>query len=128
MPDIDFEARRAWLDASLEAFAASGTRILVAEDDGQAAGFLTLDLQQGIIDQLAVAPGRQGRGIATALLDAAKALRPAGLELVVNRDNPAARRLYARHGFGEMSDGVNPASGLPTLTLRWTRSGVSCCC
>ena len=120
MPEIDFVARRAWLDADLDALVAAGTRILVADAQGGAVGFLTVDLARAVIDQLAVAPRHQGRGIGSLLLEAAKALCPDALELVVNRDNAAARRLYARHGFRETAHGTNAASGLPTLVLRWT--------
>ena len=120
MPDIDFTTRRPWLEACLDELEAEGARLLVADWDGRPAGFATVDRDRARIDQLAVDPARQGHGIASALLEAARTLCPGGLELTVNRDNEPARRLYARHEFVEIAEGTNPTSGLPTLILRWT--------
>lgn len=119
MPEIDFEARRAWFSRHLDALAAAGTRILVAEMAGAPAGLVTLDVATGRIDQLAVHPEAQGRGLADALVARCKVLCADGLALDVNAGNPRARRFYARHGFRVVGDGVNPRSGLPTLALRW---------
>ena len=119
MPAIDFAARRPWLEARLDALLGAGARILVAEIGGRPAGFATVDPDMAVVDQIAVDPARQGRGIASALIEAAKGICPCGLELTVNRDNAPARRLYDRHGFRTVAEGTNPASGLPTLVLRW---------
>lgn len=119
MPAIDFEARRAWFAGHLDALAAAGARVLVAETAGVPLGLVTLDVTAGRIDQLAVHPDAQGRGIADALLARCKTLSPGGLALDVNAGNPRARRFYARHGFRVVGAGTNPRSGLPTLALRW---------
>jgi putative acetyltransferase len=121
MPEIDFEARRPWLDAHLDALVASGVRLLVAEVGGAPVGFVTVDPVRRHLDQLAVHPDRQGSGIADRLMAGAKALSPAGLALEVNAANLRARRFYARHGFVETGSGTNPRSGLPTLILSWGR-------
>lgn len=119
MPEIDFEARRLWLDAHLDALLASGTRLLVADVHGTPAGFVTVDPLRRHLDQLALHPDCQGTGIADRLMAGAKTLSPGGLGLDVNATNLRARRFYARHGFVEAGVGTNARSGLPTLTLLW---------
>lgn len=122
MPEIDFEARRPWLDRHLDGLAAAGARIVVAEAGAGIAGFVTVDAGRRHLDQLAVRPADAGSGVAHRLISAAKALSPAGLDLEVNASNAPARRLYARHGFEAVGAGRNPRSGLPTLLLRWKAS------
>lgn len=124
MPEIDFEARRPWLDRHLDDLLRASARLLVAESEGAPAGFVTVDPARGHLDQIAVHPRHQGRGIADHLMEGAKALSPGGLALDVNEANMRARRFYARHGFAPVGAGVNPRSGLPTLLLRWGGSGV----
>lgn len=119
LPEIDFDARRPWLAAHLDALLLSGARIIVAENGGASAGFVTVDPVRRHLDQLAVRPDHQGAGVADRLMEAAKALSPDGLALDVNVANARARRFYARHGFAEVSTGTNPLSGLPTLSLLW---------
>ncbi len=123
MPDIDFDGRRVWFDRHLDVLQGAGARILVAEAVGMPAGFVSVDPGRRYLDQLAVHPDQQGSGIASLLIQAAKALSPPGLVLDVNRDNPRARRLYSRHGFVELSAERNPSSGLPTLRLAWPGTG-----
>ena len=122
MAEIDFDARRRWLDAHLDALAAAGARILVAEIDDAPVGFVTVDPVRGHLDQLAVHPAQHGGGIADRLMAGAKALSPASLMLDVNEGNARARRFYARQGFVPVSTGRNSRSGLPTLLLQWRGS------
>ena len=119
VPEIDFEARRGWLTRHLADLAAAGCRILVADVEGTAAGFVTVDPRRRHLDQLAVHPAHQGRDVADRLMAGAKALSPAGLALEVNDDNRRARRFYARHGFETVGTGRNPNSGRTTLLLHW---------
>ena len=55
------------------------------------------------VQTVAVAPAAQGRGLGdrllTALLDEAARRRAPAVSLEVRADNPAAQRLYERHGF-----------------------------
>ncbi len=96
-----------------------GTRpedVLVAEQDGAVAGYVRLGEGFGIpahrhvlvIDGLAVDPGRQRRGIARRLVDAAVAeARRRGARKVTLRvlgHNTGARRVYERCGF--VTEGV----------------------
>ncbi len=119
---VDFEERRDWLLDRLKSHRAAGGAIVVGLDtEGAAAGFVTLEPENGYLDQLAVAPSGKGSGLATRLLDEAKRLSPGVVELDVNEANLRARRFYAREGFVEVTRGVSERSGLPTWRLRWTR-------
>lgn len=123
MPSIDFEARRRWLVDHLGALRGRGALVWCAFDsaNGQMAGFITLDLASGLIDQLAVAPSCQGSGAAEALLSLAKGEARGALALDVNEDNPRAIRFYEREGFVQAGQGVNPLSGLKTRRYEWRR-------
>ena len=92
-------------DAGVVAVTADGTRLGAAwyrlfsvEEPGW--GFITVDVP---VLAIGVVPEARGRGIGGALLDALLALaREHGfraLSLAVDRQNPAARRLYERKGF-----------------------------
>ncbi len=120
---IDFEARRAWLIGRLAAHRAADGAVVVGLDAaGRPAGFVTVDPASGYLDQLCVAPGEKGSGLATALLNEAKRLSPGAIELEVNEANKRARRFYAREGFVVVK-GSSTQSGLPALRLRWTDRG-----
>jgi putative acetyltransferase len=124
MPAIDFEARRVWFVAHLNAMQSAGVAILCAHgEDDRIAGFVTLDWTTGHIDQLAVAPSEWGHGAALALLNAAKRRCADGLHLKVNQDNPRAIRFYEREGFRRAAAGVNSTSGLKTWRYEWRRAG-----
>ncbi|MCW2282349.1 putative acetyltransferase [Rhodoblastus acidophilus] len=117
--DIDFSARATWLEELFARSAEEGARIVVAEDNG-ILGFVLFDPARQWLEQIAVAPRAQGRGVARALMAEAKAACPGGLGLSVNADNFAALAFYDREGFVREGEGINPLSGLPTLTLRFT--------
>lgn len=116
MPQIDFEARRAWLEEHLDGLNRAGTSVLAACRGARPVGFLTIEAG-GYVDQLAVAPAEQGRGTARALLAAARQRCGRQLKLTVNRDNAGALAFYRHLGFVEAGRGVNPRSGLPTVDL-----------
>jgi len=116
--DIDFSARAPWLAELLARSAEEGAHIVVAEDAG-ILGFVLFDPRRKWLEQIAVAPHAQGMGVARALIAHAKAACSDRLELSVNADNFRARAFYFREGFVREGEGVNPLSGLPTLTLRW---------
>ncbi len=120
MPSIDFEARRPWILAHLQALRDKGVAVRVAlSDDGAPVGFVTVDPRSGHIDQVCVSPDHWGGGLASNLITEAKRLSPAGLHLDVNADNPRAIAFYTRHGFRETGSGANPSSGLPIISMRW---------
>ena len=99
---------------------------VVAEDDGQVAGYAGLlgAGWQGDVLTLAVAADRWGQGIGTALLRAllAEAARRGCTEvfLEVRKDNPRARGLYLRRGFEEIGirRGYYQPSGVDAIVMR----------
>jgi putative acetyltransferase len=118
---FDFNARRGWLAERLHAHRVAGGAIVVGLDaEGRPAGFVTLDPNTGYLDQLCVAPGERGSGLAAALLAEAKRLSRGLVELDVNEANARARRFYEREGFAFVTRGL-AQSGLPTIRMRWTR-------
>jgi putative acetyltransferase len=120
MPDIDFAARRPWFLGHLRALEADGAITICAFDGlDRLLGFVTVDPATAYLDQLAIAPGAKGTGVAKLLLDEARRLSPNGLVVDVNQDNARALAFYAREGFAKTAEGVNPRSGLKTQRLRW---------
>ena len=123
IPDIDFNARRGWLITRFEEWpmtitiseTSTSSRIAVA-------GFALLDPGRGHLDQIAVHPDLFGSSAASCLMEAAKKQCPGGMTLEVNKQNPRAIRFYERKGFVAMGESTNPASGLPTLMMRWETS------
>ena len=117
-PSIDFAARVAWWRARWRNEVVPATQIVVADADGTLSGFVTIDAS-GYLDQLVVAPEHWGSPLATALVDEAKRLSPAGVTLLVNKDNARAIRFYRRNGFADDGEDVNPTSGRPVLRMAW---------
>ncbi len=123
MPAIDFEARRIWFEDHRERLENAGARTVVAEDRcGILLGFVTIELANGYLDQLAVAPAVQGRGIGRRLIAEARRLSPLRLALQVNQDNQPAVRFYEREGFRKTGSGKNPRSGLPVWHMEWRKT------
>jgi ribosomal protein S18 acetylase RimI-like enzyme len=99
IPDATAGAiKRAWLQAYFDG--ARGDRLLTAQRDGHAAGFLALLLRDGvgIVDLVAVHPQQRGAGAGRALVGALGGLTQrveAGTQLA----NAGALRFYASLGF-----------------------------
>lgn len=119
VPRIDFETRRTWFVDRMTAHRAAGARTIVALHGGDLVGFVVVDSASGYLDQIAAADAWQGRGLASALLDAAKAAAPAGIDLHVNRDNARAICFYQKHGFAISGEEINPNSGAPIYQMSW---------
>jgi putative acetyltransferase len=119
-PHIDFNARVAWWRERWRQELVPIARIVVAEQGGVLTGFVTVDPATRYLDQIVVAPEAWGSGIAAALLQDAKTASPAGLELMVNKENARAIRFYEKHGFKYAGDGINPVSGRPVNRMAWT--------
>jgi putative acetyltransferase len=117
-PAIDFAARVPWWRERWRNELVPNAEIIVAEQSGELAGFVTIDAA-GYLDQLVVAPEHWGSAIANALMDEAKRLSPAGITLLVNSDNDRAIRFYARNGFVHAGDDVNPTSGRLVKRMEW---------
>ena len=118
-PQIDFNARVAWWRERWRQELVPVANIVVAEQNGALTGFVTVDPKTGYLDQIVVAPEHWGAGVALALLDEAKRLSPAGLDLLVNKDNDRAIRFYQKHGFIYAGEDKNPVSGKPVNRMRW---------
>jgi putative acetyltransferase len=118
-PQLNFAARLDWWRARWRDELVPGAEIVVAEISGQIAGFVTVDPRTLYLDQIVVAPEGWGAGIGAALIDAAKAISPCGLDLDVNIDNARAIRFYKKCGFAIGGSGVNPISGKPVRRMRW---------
>ncbi|MEN3348937.1 MAG: putative acetyltransferase [Bradyrhizobium sp.] len=118
-PSIDFNARVAWWRERWRNELVPQAAIVVAEASGALTGFVTID-GNGYLDQLVVDPAHWGSPLAGALVDEAKRLSPAGVTLLVNKDNTRAIRFYERNGFAHAGEDVNPTSGRPVLKMAWT--------
>lgn len=94
--------------------------VTVAEEDGRVVALSAT--REGWLEQLYVAPDAQGRGLGSALLDAARRASPAGLRLHVVARNTRARAFYERAGFVLVgtSDGSSTEEGEPDATYAWS--------
>jgi putative acetyltransferase len=117
-PSIDFAARVPWWRERWRRELMPNAAIIVAEQNGVLAGFVTIDAT-GYLDQLVVAPDHWGSELATKLVDEAKRLSPNHITLLVNKDNARAIRFYERNGFVDAGEDVNPTSGKPVLKMAW---------
>jgi putative acetyltransferase len=120
-PAIDFAARVPWWRERWRNELVPAADIVLAEQDGVLAGFVTID-RTGYLDQLVVSPDAWGSDIAALLVDAAKQRSPGGITLLVNNDNARAIGFYRKNGFSDDGDDVNPVSGRPVKRMRWTPS------
>jgi len=118
-PAIDFAARLDWWRERWRNELVPNTAVILAEVDGDLIGFITVEPVTGYIDQVVVAPQAWGSGVAAMLLEEAKRVSPARLDLSVNKDNARAIRFYRKHGFAVSGEDVNPLSGAPIYKMRW---------
>jgi putative acetyltransferase len=118
-PHLDFNKRLDWWRERWRGELVPVARIVLAEVGGVLAGFVTVDPKTKYLDQIVVAPEQWGSGLALALLDEAKRLSPAGLDLLVNKDNFRAIGFYAKHGFVYAGEDKNPVSGIAVNRMTW---------
>lgn len=116
---IDFGARESWWRERWRQELVPVARIVVAEQGGALAGFVTIDPKSRYLDQIVVSPESWGTGVAAALLDEAKRLSPAGIDLMVNKENLRAIRFYEKNGFAYSGEGANPVSGKIVNKMVW---------
>jgi putative acetyltransferase len=104
-------------EAAYFAGAVGRGEVTVAELDGRVAGFASV---AELLDHLYVAPEAQGLGLGSALLYAARALRPDGLALWTFQRNIRARRFYEQRGFGlvRLTDGSGNEEREPDALYR----------
>ena len=117
-PSIDFAARVPWWRERWRGELVPNATIMVAEQAGEMAGFVTIDAKN-YLDQLVVAPDRWGSELGNMLVNEAKRLSPDRITLLVNSDNTRAIRFYERNGFVHAGGDVNPTSGKPVLRMEW---------
>jgi putative acetyltransferase len=117
-PHIDFAARVPWWRERWQKELVPNAAIIVAEQAGALAGFVTID-GAGYLDQLVVSPDHWGTELADELIEEAKRLSPARITLLVNTDNARAIRFYERNGFVHAGHDMNPTSGRPVLKMEW---------
>ena len=105
-----------------------GTHLVFDDEDGALVGFGGFQgAPQGGAVELgyAVAPGRQGRGIATAFtLDLLRRARAAGVELVLAHtlaEANASTAVLQRCGFAKVATLTDPATGVDDEVWRWER-------
>jgi phosphinothricin acetyltransferase len=118
---VTLENRRAWWAERTGA----GYPVLVAEADGEVAGFGALgpfrvgDAYRGTVeDSVHVRPDRRGGGVGSALLSEliGRAETSGRRDMIAGVDaaNTASVRLHEKHGF-------EPAALLPALAVKWGR-------
>jgi ribosomal-protein-alanine N-acetyltransferase len=113
--DVCFEAPFRFSRASMKSFAtAKNACTLLAEDDGQLAGFCILHVETsrrrlvGYVVTLDVAPAYRRRGVATELMRGVERMAVAedcsAMQLHVYAENAAAIAFYERLGFERLYD------------------------
>ena len=118
-PHIDFTKRVDWWRERWRNELVPVATIAVVEAGGALVGFVTVDSKTGYLDQIVVAPEAWGTDVADRLMAEARRISPKGLELKVNADNARAIRFYAKHGFIEAGEDINPVSGRPVNKMSW---------
>ena len=121
LPDLHTpEEDRAWVARAV----LPRQQAWVAEVAGQVVGVASMDTED-MLTQLYVAPGHQGAGIGSALLETARAARPGGFGLYAFQRNTRARQFYERRGFVaiEFGDGSDNEEGEPDVLYRWAPDG-----
>jgi ribosomal protein S18 acetylase RimI-like enzyme len=71
----------------------------VAEEEGRPIGLLTYVLEGDACEIVTIDAFEEGRGVGTALIDAAKALGARRFWLITTNDNTRAQRFYEHRGF-----------------------------
>lgn len=97
---------------------AAGKAVYLLTDDGEPAGVVTV--HESLIENLYVAPDRQGCGYGTRLLRFAMAACSGTPVLTVLTNNLRAIRLYEKNGFAFTGKRMDyPASGVSEAEMRW---------
>jgi GNAT superfamily N-acetyltransferase len=113
------EDMRAWMRGVVFA----QQRVWVAEIEAGVVGYAALG--SGFLNGLYVAPGYQGRGVGSALLQEVKAAAPEGFSLWTFQPNLGAIRFYRRHGFQTVreTDGAGNEERVPDRLMHWAPDG-----
>jgi putative acetyltransferase len=122
LPQIDFEQRRTWFEAYLPELKAQGFELIGAFNNQQILGFIAINSQTHILDQITVSVAAKGQNIGAQLIDAARRVSPTKIILNVNIDNPRAIHFYKKNGFIKTGvTGKNTLSGLEFIEMQWLK-------
>jgi ribosomal protein S18 acetylase RimI-like enzyme len=102
---------------------ANGWSLFVADNEGQLAAMLALNLPQLYLDQLFVAPAYQGRSLGRQLLAFTRKLLPDEIWLRCVRENEKAWRWYEREGFVFEREAFHHATERMMKYYRWKKEG-----
>jgi GNAT superfamily N-acetyltransferase len=93
--------------------------VWVADEEGVVVGFSALDGE--MLSHLYVDPDAHRRGVGSALLEHAKAVRPGGFAFWVFERNDGARRFYERHRCRAIrfTDGAGNEEREPDALYEW---------
>ena len=89
---------------------------LVYEADGEVVGFYSL--YENNLAAIFVAPGSQGKGVGSVLLDDAKNRRES-LQLTVYKENTPSIKFYEKHGFTLLGEQIDEHTGHPELVMEY---------
>jgi GNAT superfamily N-acetyltransferase len=103
-----------------------GWTLFVADDAGGVlAAMLALHLPHMYLDQLFVAPERQGQNLGRRLLAFTRRRLPNEIWLRCVRENEKAWRWYEREGFVFEKETVEPMTGFVMKYYRWKKQGAA---
>jgi GNAT superfamily N-acetyltransferase len=102
-----------------------GWTLYVADDAGVLAAMLALHLPNMYLDQLFVAPERQGQNLGRRLLAFTRRQLPDEIWLRCVRENEKAWRWYEREGFVFEKETVEPMTGFVMKYYRWKKQGAA---
>lgn len=92
--------------------------IWLAVEESLIKGFIAI--QGSYIDRLYIDPEFQRLGVGTALVQHARELHPAGLQLCTHQQNRRARQFYEKLGFVAVRFGTSPPpESVPDVEYRW---------
>ncbi|GLH77750.1 N-acetyltransferase [Bradyrhizobium sp. SSBR45G] len=99
----------------------NGWSLYVADDGGQLAAMLAINLDELYLDQLMIAPSHQGRSLGRRLLAFTRELLPDEVWLRCAEGNGKAWRWYEREGFVVEKTQADPLHGRMMKYYRWKR-------
>jgi putative acetyltransferase len=109
----DYELRKAH-----EAATSATRRTLIAEINGEPAGYVSVDLERAHLSRLFVRPSYWGTGVAKALHDEAIGSAAGEMTLTTPTDNARARRFYEREGWQATGTRAHPELGIELTEYR----------
>ncbi len=116
---LDRDPTLAQLRARILRDVADRWRVTLAVEGERLVGFLALKVDEGLLDQLFIAPAAKGRGVGSALLDLARREIPQGLWLSADAANVRARAFYERRGLRLDRYEADPVTGRPDAVYVW---------